>query len=325
MQMWWAHVRLKYFFLRSRLRSIFRTGNTQMRSKVIYLDTNVWNRLMDRAVDPKVLMRDLAKKDATLALSGQIVYELARTFLSSAANASVRAQDLFRYLRPYVDARIPCAYDNMELLGGEIDAMQTGALGVLAFYGPTQYAGLRTEVEKLSLGIFDKRAEQSITGRKQFAQSTRSDIKNHFRGRGHVRDQLRAIGEIHLTAWLDKEMLSESGSAILASHLLRMYDGLTPETALRAAHRLLHIPPSRIAKGIVRADLYFNWRSANRGSTPGDLVDDVYHVLNASYCAVYATAEPKQAEYASLMLSRWTTVAIYDNHTPVDTWLLSLV
>ncbi len=103
-----------------------------------------------------------------------------------------------------------------------------------------------------------------------------------------------------------------------------MYAGLPQEPAILNAQALLHIPPCRIAKGIVRADLYFNWRCANRGSNPKDLADDLYHVLNSSYCAVYATAEPGQAEYASLILGQWTQVAIYDDHTPVDRWLLGL-
>ena len=297
----------------------------QVKSKLIYLDTNIWNRLMDQNVSPQKLLGDLASKDADLALSGQTVYELARTFLSSAPNASARARGLFRYLKDYVDAGIPCAHDNMRVLHGEVDAMHTGASGVVAFYGPTEYADLRSEIEKLSQGICDKLAEEFIAGRKQFSQSTRSEQKTHFQGKEHIKDQLKAVSDDQLQAWLDKEMLTDSGSAILASHLLRMYDGLSAETALRTAHALLRIPASRIAKGIVRADLYFNWRCANRGSTPSDLADDLYHVLNASYCAVYATAEPRQAEYASLLLSPWTKVAIYNDHMPVDAWLLGLV
>jgi hypothetical protein len=104
-----------------------------------------------------------------------------------------------------------------------------------------------------------------------------------------------------------------------------MYEKLTKQTAIMSARALLQIPPSRVAKGIVRADLYFNWRCANRGSNPKDLVDDLYHILNSSYCSFYVTAEPKQAEYASLILSQWTRVAIYDDHTPIDGWLLGLV
>jgi hypothetical protein len=296
-----------------------------MNSKLIYLDTNIWNRLIDQDVSPQKLVGDLASKDANLALSGQTVYELSRTFLSSVPNALVRARDLFRYLKQFVDAEIPCAHDNMEQLHGEISAMNTGASDVIAFYGPNEYALLRSEVEKLSQGICDTRAEQFIAGRKQFSESTRSGQKSHFQAKQHVRNQLKLVSEDQLHAWLDKEMLAASGTAILTSHLLRMYESLLEETAILNAHALLRIPPSRIAKGIVRADLYFNWRCANRGSNPKDLADDLYHVLNSSYCAVYATAEPGQAEYASLVLTERTKVAIYNDQTPVDAWLRGLI
>ena len=96
-------------------------GN-RMNSKLIYLDTNIWNRLIDQDVSPQKLLGDLASKDANLALSGQTIYELSRTFLSSVPNALVRARDLLRYLKHYVDAEIPCAHDNMEQLHGEISA-----------------------------------------------------------------------------------------------------------------------------------------------------------------------------------------------------------
>jgi hypothetical protein len=48
-------------------------------------------------------------------------------------------------------------------------------------------------------------------------------------------------------------------------------------------------------------------------------------VLNVSYCDEYVTAEPKQLEYASLLLSRHTRVSIYTNEAPVDDWLLDLI
>jgi hypothetical protein len=53
------------------------------------------------------------------------------------------------------------------------------------------------------------------------------------------------------------------------------------------------------------------FRLAQISPNSKDLVDDMYQVLNASYCAVYATAEPGQAEYASLLLTDMTQVAIY--------------
>jgi hypothetical protein len=49
-------------------------------------------------------------------------------------------------------------------------------------------------------------------------------------------------------------------------------------------------------------------------------MDDMLQVLQATYCSIYATAEPKQSEYASLLLPG-TCVEIYDRQTPIDRWL----
>jgi hypothetical protein len=292
---------------------------------LIYLDTNIWNRLADQNIEPQGLLGDLQRRNANLALSGQTIYELSKTFLGPGPNAMVRGRGLFRYVKHYVNAEVPCAHDNMQQLHGEVSALNTGATEVVAFYGPKEYALLRAEVEKLSQGICDQRAEEFIAGRKQFSESTRSSQRSHLEAKQQTADLLKGVTQDDLRAWLDRQILSDTGAAILANHLLRMYSRLDPETAITNAQALLQIPPSRIAKGIVRADLYFNWRCANRGSNPKDLVDDLYHVLNSSYCSFYATAEPKQAEYASLVLGQGTPIAIYDDQTPIDAWLLQLL
>src|SRR5205823_5964432 len=53
-------------------------------------------------------------------------------------------------------------------------------------------------------------------------------------------------------------------------------------------------------------------------------MDDMLHVLQATYCDIYATAESKQSEYLSLLLDR-TRVAIYDRQTPIGRWLETLL
>jgi hypothetical protein len=135
---------------------------------------------------------------------------------------------------------------------------------------------------------------------------------------------LKGLSGDQLAAWLDQEVVADTGASILAGHLLRMYRDLSAETAISVAQNLLHIPPSRISKGIVRADLYYNWRCATRGSNPSDLLDDMYHILNSSYCDVYATADARQDNYAALLLDGWTKVAIFDGKAPVNIWLLDL-
>ena len=82
------------------------------------------------------------------------------------------------------------------------------------------------------------------------------------------------------------------------------------------------LPPAGPA---LNGDLhYYNWRCATRGSNRFDLMDDMLHVLQATYCDIYATAEAKQSEYASHLLAR-TRVEIYGRQTPIDRWLETLL
>jgi hypothetical protein len=87
---------------------------------------------------------------------------------------------------------------------------------------------------------------------------------------------------------------------------------------------LLESPMCLLSKALVRADLYYSWRCANRGSNPRDLFDDMYHVLNGIYCDVYATKEPGHARYAGLLLTRNTKIAIYDGQAPLGQWIEAL-
>jgi len=301
------------------------TGVKPMRDpslRIIYLDTNLWNRLLEQNIDPTRLLEELKLNNANLAISGHTVYELAKTFRRSPD----KAKKLFHYVRKYVDAGIIFARDNMEQLHGEVEALMKGASTVVAFYAPdgVEYNKLQEEVAKLSEGIVDEQALQFMTNRQQFAQGTRAAQKTHLDGKPETTDQLKSVPDAQFPAWLGNEVVSESGIGLLVGHLLRMYSDIPLGTAKQVAQPLLQIPPSRISKGLVRADLYYNWRCASRGSNPSDLLDDIYHVLNASYCDIYATAEVGQDNYASLLLDPWTKVAIYDSKTAVDEWLLAL-
>ena len=58
----------------------------------VYLDTNLWNELLDRDIGPQSLHAALCQQGKRLALGDHTMYELAQTF---AVNHQ-RGQDLFR-------------------------------------------------------------------------------------------------------------------------------------------------------------------------------------------------------------------------------------
>jgi hypothetical protein len=176
-------------------------------------------------------------------------------------------------------------------------------------------------VNKLANGIVEGRVEEFIAKRTHHAKSTRAAQVDHLADRQALKEKLQRVPKSELSQWLMSETMTRSGGEILCSHLERMFGpGPTNDFALA----LLRSPVGRAARALVRADLYYNWRCAHRNSNPPDLMDDMLHVLQAVYCDVYATADKKQSEYASLLLGPQTRVAIYDGQTPIDRWLLGL-
>lgn len=289
-------------------------------TKLIYLDTNLWNRLLDQNADPAALLSRLEQSRSSLALSGQTVYELARTFQANPE----RGKELFRYVKVYVDAGIVGAYDNKDLLRAEVKALYDDADFVVAYYRQADYDALKAEVGKLSEGIVDQRAQTFVSERMGYTKETREGQKALMEKRPDMRARLLAIPDNRLTAWLDQEVSSDGGAIILKSHLMHVFESTKEDAAYSTALELLQHPASRMAKALVRFDLYSAWRCAHRGSNPSDLLDDMYHVLNAAYCDVYATADAGQMKYASLLLTQWTRPVNYDGSTPLADWLLTV-
>jgi len=177
------------------------------------------------------------------------------------------------------------------------------------------------EVGKLANGVVEGRVKEFIEKRTAFAATTRVEQRDHFAGRKELKQKLEAVQQSHLPNWLQSETMMPEGIEVLYRHLRRML-GVRPTPDY--ARGVLFSPAAHAARGLVRADLYSNWRSAKRGSNPADLIDDMLHVLHAIYCDVYATGESKQSEYASLLLTAKTKVSIYDMKTPIDRWLFAL-
>lgn len=155
-----------------------------------YLDTNMWNRLHEQRIDVQLFHPALQKRGAGLAVSGQTLCELARTFEKNPQ----KGIELFQYLKGYIDLGIIAAHDNMEQLHGEIRALNTGETDVIVFYGRTEYAEFQTEVDKLAQGIFDETAQTFIAGRRHFAKTSRADQVSHFTVRSELKDRLNSVG-----------------------------------------------------------------------------------------------------------------------------------
>jgi hypothetical protein len=284
----------------------------------IYLDTMLWNRLCDEEVDPSRLNASLAAERAKLVLSPHTGFELAKTFV----NAPERAKKLFSYLMKFVMANIPCTKEISGILEAEMMALKSPGLEVVPFLPPENYDGFRRDLDMLAAGNFDDRANEFVNVRSSLGSAARIGPAHHLNN--SVAERLRKVTPESLEGWLDSECASDQGVVLLAEQITRQFHEAPAAEALTWAAPLLDSRTGRLAKGLVRADLYFNWRWAQRQAIPRDLYHDIYHVLLSTYCDVYATKESKQMEYAGLLLTSKTTVALYDGQSPLADWLEAL-
>jgi len=292
---------------------------SQTNRKLIYLDTMIWNELCDQKVDAAALNSAVAAQGKALVLGSEALYEMARTFKMNPS----RGKELFECLKRFADLGVLGVKDNRQLLLAEADSAMDGSrIDVDPFWEPVNYVSMQREIQKLSRGVLDEKAAEIIENRRQLAATERAGMSAQYSRASTLKDRLSRVAPSDLPKWINKEA-KQSGRFILKQHLAKLLPGGQPRQLGIATKRLLASSRFRLSHAVVRADLYGNWRSANTGSMPRDLLPDLDHIVTASYFDVYATKETAQGKYAPLVL-RKTSVAIYDGKQPISTWLESL-
>jgi hypothetical protein len=292
-----------------------------MRPKLIYLDTNLWNALCDQDVSPARMIECLAMRDACLVLGNEAIYEMAKTFRESGNEGRARGMALFSYVCQYFASEIPFVRVNMELVAAEMWALQRGSSAPETLLSLDDYETTRTEIEKLAQGELSPRVIDHIETRLASAAAIRLGQAAYLKDWPDVRRQLAEISPEQLPQWLDAELISQASREHLAGQIKEYFPEAALDETAEWAQALLGSPIGRVSKAIVRRTLYYNWRCAHRESVPKDVYFDSNHILNANYADVYATKELGQLEYAELLLTPSTRIAICGGDRPVEHWL----
>ncbi len=178
-------------------------------------------------------------------------------------------------------------------------------------------------ISQLSRGEIEQDYLDQLKVKKRSALADRDRTIASLLDRPELKQELLCIDELTLPAWIEEQTKSTHAVHLLVEKLGRRFPDVATVELFEYAKALIG-NDSRLAKAILRADFYYSWRCAHRGSNPKDLLDDLYHVLNAAYCDVYATEEKAHSQYARVILHS-TRTAIYDrNVQPLDQWLVSV-
>jgi len=288
-------------------------------SSLIYADTSIWNCLNDQQVNGQNLLGSLAAHDKRFVLGENVLSEMAKTFQVSNPRSVDRAAKLFSCVKSFLDSGVLVLKPTWALLIEEALHVMKQGPEVMAFAPATDH--LCQIVDKFSKGDFDSPALQLVRERRGEAQQTRAVAIAHLKARPKLTSILRQVSSANLPGWIARQAMSARGRAVLGGHLQVQFPSNEPKELSYTAKKLLASRRYRVSHALVRSDLYVNWRCANHGSLRSDVPDDIFHVVNASYCDLFITTDRDQAGYVVHALNR-SKVLLYGKTEPLSKWLL---
>jgi hypothetical protein len=295
----------------------------------VYLDTNLWSRLLQQPTDDDELVSILAGRGVRLIVGDSDICELFESYPFCSDSSPHLTMSMFSRLRPYIAGPNTVLKVNMELLAAEMHATNKGQQTIDQFLNAEDHDVYRALVGRVSNGVITQQDRDHVSCRRERVMSNRDGQQRHMQSELAVKGYLTTVAPERLGEWLDIASLGPDSMACLAWEIRNYFpaDASMIEASEWAAG-LLSMPHWRMSRAIVRRNLYMNWRSARSqaSSIPRDLLVDTDHVLNAVYCDMYATEEGRQAKFARLLLTDATAVRIYhrEEFTSVANWLIAL-
>jgi len=280
--------------------------------RTIYLDTTLWNKLFDHAVDPAALTHSLKVRGWALAISPQLLYEFGKSFHGKRIESRKKAMPLFSYLEQYLDFPLLCVKQVPDLLREEVKVAAGLFPKVEAFYQGIDRDRMTDEIRQLAAGQVHPRFDSLL----KFRSDQVSDFREYVR-----LSTARGSANVTLECFMQNG-LRQFGRSALEQHISRVIPGLAPREVKRSARKALSSRRFRLSHALVRADLYLNWLRSQGKVVRRDTLDDCYHIENAAYCDAYATDDFRQQLYADKILTE-TVVRIHDRTVPLPDWLTS--
>jgi hypothetical protein len=253
-----------------------------------YLEPSAINHAVDRGLEGSDLRALLEDHRAVPTTGLHTIYELARTFLLPEGRA--RGMALFTLL---ADLDPVYQAEPLRLLEREYVASRTGT-AVIPVLAPLDTDAARLEVARLARGDFDAQA-------RDFLQAREADVRDGFpRQYGRFMAKVERLAPRRsprarsLRTFESVLALGDRNGGDLVREI--MYGRISRDDGARMWRRLDDFPTLRT---IARANAYLSTTPiAHRRRPALDKIDDYRHVIEASYCQVFITADEQLARTA---------------------------
>jgi hypothetical protein len=256
-----------------------------------YIEASVINRSVDQGYNAISLAENLRVLGCEPVLGLNVIYELAKCFLTD--QGIVRGRELFAF----VDDLAPTFHRQPQyLMEQEVERFRHGT-AVLPFLDYLNHVSTVMEIRRLRAGILSTQMREIIETRE-------ADIAANFQNNDalYIRqvDELRAQypGQVRRFRTY-QDVLTQFDPDLhrfVEVNINRYRRLVSPDEARRIAHRIDEFPAIR---SLVRTHFYFLFHClANHIGAGRDKLGDYRHVVEASYCKALSTADGRLTKVA---------------------------
>ena len=257
--------------------------------KKIYFDSNIFNEIIRKHIKSEQIRSILSEKKYRLIISSLNMFEIASCWKSG--NHSFIEQGIKRF--KLIKELLPCRFLNTipNILLMELDNVINNTT-ISPFCENQEKADFEREINKLSQGIYNDKAKTFIenrwAGKRNHIQNKISELtenKNIFKFADTFNEFL--IKNEDLQQLIAEGLIEERVINIPSRHRRK-----TAEKILRKSHRF----PMLIS--VIKANLFLDFRVLKFGNCSHDTLDDLQHLINASYTDIFVTGDNKLYDYS---------------------------
>ena len=304
-----------------------------MMTRLIYLDTTIWNVLSEQAPGGEQARKLCSELDVNFTLGLNAYFEMLKSFFGKRSDAVDRGKRLFNCLRNYLENGVAFLKSWEELLVEEA-RRSSGEIFDISLFSDATWRGYFVQgAQELAKGKLRPELRQLIEKRDGQSRERRSMAERLMQSQPEMLQDLRMVDPVEIEGFLATASVGGSGQHLLAKHLTDVFKLMSrpvPMADQDMAAALLSSDSNRVSHAIVRNDIFQNWRAARaRLACESDSVrvakcipDDSYHVVNGCYCDLFLTEDKDgQAVAAQYVAPRLKALVYQDKYGPFLDWL----
>src|SRR6266436_5526110 len=189
-----------------------------MATRLIYLDTTIWNVLSEQAPRGERARQLCESLDVHMTLGLNAYFEMLKAFFGKRSDAAARGKRLFTCLRNYLENAVALLKTWEELLVEETRRSSSEVVEMPLFSDATWRRYFVQGAQELAKGQMRSELRQLVEKRDGQSQERRSMAEKLMQSQPEMLQDLQMVDPTEIEAFLAAASLDGSGQHLLAKH-----------------------------------------------------------------------------------------------------------